>query len=352
MSRANSLAMVAVLIFACWASAAGPTTAPSTQRTPAQINAIVEQAGRTAPAWWNSVALKYPPTLDLNWDAQGPWNPQKNLGQYLWDVINPNPNRWPEGVKLLHHVLTVHKNDPKKLERTMNALARMYVEMLQDYPRGAFWAKKSGDELLLAQCYWKMGSKPMAVQIIGDWEDQTANGAIIRLWGEMGEIDQAIALAEWAAEDGYPDIGYLAAGDVCRAAGRFAEAQQYYEKVLQAPDRKGNLKKNKERARASLQAITLFDSLDLTRIPNGMYKGSSMAYTGPLEVEVTVKNGRIENVRVTRHTEKQFYSSITDTTAQIIRKQSVTGIDTTSGATITSEAIINASAKALAGGMR
>jgi uncharacterized protein with FMN-binding domain len=65
-----------------------------------------------------------------------------------------------------------------------------------------------------------------------------------------------------------------------------------------------------------------------------------------------VKAGRIEDVRVSKHTEKQFYSSIADTTRQIIQKQGVKGIDATASATITSEAIINATAKALANAMK
>ena len=62
---------------------------------------------------------------------------------------------------------------------------------------------------------------------------------------------------------------------------------------------------------------------------------------------MTVAGGRIAAVQVTRHTEKQYYSSITDTCAQIIKKQGAKGVDATSGATITSEAILNASIKAL-----
>ena len=73
---------------------------------------------------------------------------------------------------------------------------------------------------------------------------------------------------------------------------------------------------------------------------------------GPLHVAVVVKSARIESVKVTQHTEKQFYSAITDTTARIIDKQGVKGVDMTSGATITAEAIVNATAKALAGGMK
>jgi uncharacterized protein with FMN-binding domain len=48
--------------------------------------------------------------------------------------------------------------------------------------------------------------------------------------------------------------------------------------------------------------------------------------------------------------EKQFYAALTDTPRQIITTQSILEIDGTSGATITSQAIINATAKALAGG--
>ena len=65
-----------------------------------------------------------------------------------------------------------------------------------------------------------------------------------------------------------------------------------------------------------------------------------------------VAQGRIEDVRVTDHNEKQFYSALTDTTKQIIQKQSVKNIDATSRATITSQAIVNATAKALSGGQR
>jgi len=53
---------------------------------------------------------------------------------------------------------------------------------------------------------------------------------------------------------------------------------------------------------------------------------------------------------VIKHVEKQFYAAITDTTNQIVKKQSVNGIDATSRATITSQAIVNATAKALAKG--
>jgi uncharacterized protein with FMN-binding domain len=83
-----------------------------------------------------------------------------------------------------------------------------------------------------------------------------------------------------------------------------------------------------------------------------VYTADSIAYAGPLYVEVAVKGGRIESVRVTKHQEKQFYSALTDTPSQIVQKQGVKGVDAVTGATMTSEAILNATAKALAEGMR
>jgi uncharacterized protein with FMN-binding domain len=69
-------------------------------------------------------------------------------------------------------------------------------------------------------------------------------------------------------------------------------------------------------------------------------------------VEVSVRGGRIETVRVTEHKEKQYYGALTETPAKIIQKQGVKGVDATTSATITSEAIINATAKALASALK
>ncbi|NLS97778.1 MAG: FMN-binding protein [Planctomycetaceae bacterium] len=57
-------------------------------------------------------------------------------------------------------------------------------------------------------------------------------------------------------------------------------------------------------------------------------------------------------LQVTKHKEKQFYAAITDIPRQIIANQSIEGVDAVTGATVTSRAIVNATAKALAGGNR
>jgi uncharacterized protein with FMN-binding domain len=332
-------------------------------RAPAEVEALIAQAGATPPDWWPTVEVKYPPTLDLTWANPGKqWDAQKNLGQYIWDIINPNPSRWREGVRLLHHVLAINKDHPEKVEKTVEALARMYQNLLQDWARAAFWWRKtiqlggydeSDFATDLGECYWRLGNRDLCVALISKLDtDDTRHGSLIKLWADLGGFDKALKLAEAKAASGEPDSAYLAAGDACRLRGRYAQALDYYRKVVAVPDGPRDIKRNKERAAANLEAIRVFDDLNLARIPDGTYQSSSIAYNGPLHVAVAVKNARITSVKVTKHTEKQFYSAITDTTTRILEKQGVKGVDMTSGATITAEAIVNATAKALASGMK
>lgn len=333
-------------------------------RTRAEVEALIQEVGASQPDWWDSVEPTYPSTLDLDWPLkpEGPWDARKNVGQYIWDVINPNPGRWKEGIKLVNQLMIRQKDDPAKLARSTGALGRMFHDLMEDWARAVFWWRISAryggyvDQISVAHCYWKLGCREMAVGALAFVQsDNTRHGALIKLWADMGDFDKALRLAEQKATAGMPTIAYLAAGDACRLAGRYDQALAYYRKSLAGEDaqgREGDVKKGKERAEASIEAIQFFDTLDVSVIADGTYTGSSIAYAGPLHVEVAVEGGRIQSIRVTNHREKQFYSALTDTPNQIVAKQSVKGVDAVTGATMTSEAIINATAKALAGGMK
>jgi uncharacterized protein with FMN-binding domain len=334
------------------------------KRSREEISALVEQAGRMPPDWFHETKLNYPPGLDLAWPhpPQGPWNNQKNLGQFIWDIVNPNPGRWREGVRLMHQVLVKNQQDPVVRERAMLELARMYHDLLEDYARSAFWYRAVGAEknpqeysqsaVMLAECYWRLGSRETAVELL---EKTPPSFTAVKLWADLGETDKSITMAkEYGGEDA-PDLAFLLAGDACRVAGRYDEALDYYQKALDVPvdnSRPARVERNRSRAKASMEAIRLFDALDLAKIPDGNYRARSMGYEGNIEVEVAVKQGRIADVEITQHREKQFYSAMTDTPQKIIAKQGVRGVDATSAATITSEAIINATAKALAGAQK
>ena len=175
------------------------------------------------------------------------------------------------------------------------------------------------------------------------------------MWAELGDLKKALQIADSNLEGPYGDIACVYAGDACRVAGQHAQAIQYYQRTLKLPaagQAKKRIERNQQRAQANIEGIRLFDTLDLARVPDGVYRAGSLGYEAQVEVEVTMKAGRIDAVRVTNHHEKQFYTAMTETPAKIIAKQSVKGIDATSSATITSEAIINATAKARSKGMK
>ena len=258
----------------------------------------------------------------------------------------------------MHHLLTEHKDNPETRTRVMIALGRMYFNLLEDYPRAAFWWQKAGvargaadDQASgahLAECYWRMGSRAMAVDLLGKLPRTYPS---IKLWADLGETAKALQIADAAGRGGNADIAYLYAGDACRVGGQFPKALQYYQKVLaQEATGKGagHITRNHNRARANIEAIKLFELSDVSRVPDGTYQASSLGYEAQVGVEVVVREGRLQSIRVTQHREKQYYSALTDTPKKLIAKQGVKGVDATSGATITSEAIINATAKALA----
>jgi uncharacterized protein with FMN-binding domain len=324
-------------------------------KTPADVRAIIAKVGPTDPDWLAGTSLNYPKTLDLSWPepAPPPWNNQKNMGQFLWDVINTNATRWREGLKLMDHLKS--KGDSKTKERVIKEMAGMHFRFFQDYARAAYWWEKVGTTMddnasvHLAECYWRLGSKQMALDFLA--KAQALDTDAIKLFGDMGETDRAVELAKRFDDH----EAWLLAGDACRLAGRLPEAKTFYEKVVNTPNngqRADRLKRTQNRAQGSLDALNLYELADVAKVRDGTYKDSSLGYEAQVEVTVTVKSKKIESVKVTQHHEKQYYSSITDVPAQIIAKQGVKGVDATSRATITGEAIINATAKAMAQGAK
>jgi hypothetical protein len=120
----------------------GSTTTVSpggvTERSRSEVLAEIDRLGKTPPDWFESTPLDYPKTLDLSWPMPAPkgWDSSRNVGQFLWDRINPNANKWHEGVRFMHHILSVSK-DTGVQKRAMRSLGSMYHNLLQDHARSA-----------------------------------------------------------------------------------------------------------------------------------------------------------------------------------------------------------------------
>ena len=91
----------------------------------------------------------------------------------------------------------------------------------------------------------------------------------------------------------------------------------------------------KNLAKAAIEAVQGIESLDLKRVPDGTYAGTSLSFAGDLTVSVTVAKRRIADLRVTEHHDQQYYAAMAETPALIIRRQSLRDIDATTGTTST-----------------
>jgi uncharacterized protein with FMN-binding domain len=327
-------------------------------RTKAQADVLIDEAGKSSPEWWGSVELKYPDTLDLSWPDGKPgdsWQPQRQIGAYMVSVISPNPGRWREGIKLLHHVLAVNKDNPAAQKKAIQSLGNAYYNFECDYARAAFWLSRGNEfgRVKLASCYWKLGARSTAESMLRKiGADATRDSEVIRLWSEMGDLKTALALAEKKAQSQWADAAYLAAGDVCRQHGKYDDALKFYQKAVAVKQGGRDIKRNQERAQAAVESVQVFQRLDLSKVADGSYTGSAQGYRGPVEVQVVVKGGRIESCKVTQHKEDMCYGAPTAVPEQIVANQGVKDVDAVTSATITSTAIINATAKAIAAGMR
>lgn len=327
------------------------------EKTEAEVRRIIENLGASEPDWLDTTQMNHPKSLELDWPlkAEGPWNESKNVGQYLWGRVNPNPGRWRSGTKLLYECIRLHEDKPDLLKRDYQAMASKYFELFQDYARAAYWYEKADVRMNvpagihLAECYFKLGSKSMAMNLM---RGKTLHFDAIKLLGEMGEIEEALNVTKVYGKTRLFNEAFLNAGDALRSAGRFDEAIEYYQQILDRNEARNKeyLARYQGRASDSINAIRLFDKADVSKVADGEYTDKAVGYNGDLHVRVTVADGRITKVQVSKHREKQFYAALTDTPKQIIDTQGIRDIDGTSGATITSQAIVNATARALAQG--
>ncbi len=328
-------------------------------RSTAEVNRLIAAAGSSAPEWWDDVELNYPNGMDLTWAKSNEgWKPNKYIGHYITSVLNPNPSKWRGGIKLLTHTLTVNKGNAINLQRSMQALGQAYFNYERDYARAAFWLQKAKPTFLdarvmLAECYWRLGSKPMAMAMLGRLgRDTSREGRMVQLYAAMGDLPRALRTAEAMTGVGLPDVAYLSAAIACRQHGKYAEAAKYYAKVATVTRGGRDLKRNKERAQNGLNAMQALARVDLSKISNGTYTGSSRGYRSDVKVEVKISDGKLEDCKVTSHREDMCFTAPTDIPAAIVANQGFKGVDAVTGATITSDAIINATAEALASGSK
>ena len=139
-------------------------------------------------------------------------------------------------------------------------------------------------------------------------------------------------------------------GDLCAEMGDGKQARTHYARAIglypksKQPYGRHLLARQAAKVKTKLDLLDLAD-LRLSSIPDGTYAGTSLGYTGPLTATVTVRGGRIVGVRV-RHKEKIHQNATEIIPRRIVKTQSL-NVDAITGATVTCQAIVDATFQAL-----
>ena len=261
-------------------SAQAAHDAGSTWRTKEEVLALIEEVGTTPPDWFDATQVDVPDTLELSWPEKAGegWNNTKNVGQFIWDIVNPNEHRWHSGIKMVHQCMAMHADDKQLLNRDMEKLGTMYFTLLQDYTRAAFWYQKIGVQanrpqgVHLAECYWRLGNKDMALEMM---RGKVLPPNSVKLLGDMGEIKDALNVADVYSKTQAASEVFLAAGDALRSANRLDEALKYYQRVLNTDTDRNEEYRQRFRARAkgAIEAIQLFDKAEVASVADGVCMG-------------------------------------------------------------------------------
>jgi uncharacterized protein with FMN-binding domain len=143
----------------------------------------------------------------------------------------------------------------------------------------------------------------------------------------------------------------LAEGDRLLKSGKFDESRTQYKKVLtlfrkaKRNERRRLFTENRV-AHHNLKIFDLLKNVEGAEFRDGDYTGSARGYKGPVEVKVTVKDGKIDGVEIVRTRENRPRNAQKAVPQRIVAAQSVL-VDAVSGATVTSNAIREAAARAL-----
>jgi uncharacterized protein with FMN-binding domain len=144
--------------------------------------------------------------------------------------------------------------------------------------------------------------------------------------------------------DQYGDI-YTQIGDLGKAREHFGEAIRLYPTSDQ-PYGRHLLPRYVAKVKTKLDLLAV-QSLATSRLRDGAYRGRALGYSDKqdLEATVTIRAGRIADVSV-KHEEKIDLNATKIVPQRIIEKQSVQ-VDGVTGATITSQAIVEGTFQAL-----
>ena len=276
--------------------------------------------------------LKIPPDwlaeAKSDYSTATPW---KDARLHIRKLLSEGRNR--EAVKLTYIYHVVQKNgSPDGHEYPMYLFlggepawaVKVYANRLRDKPQGHAF-----DYSALASLYAQYGEHQRALD--------TLNDAMQRLPDPPWRIN-----AEANIHDKLGDA-YAAKGDVEKATEHYREAIRLFPTSNQ-PYGRHLLHRNAAKVQAKLDLLGI-KTLDITQLKDGVYRGTSLGYAKDINATVTLRGGKITDIQL-RHEEKIEQGACKSVPRQIIERQSLQ-VDAVTGATVTVQAIVEATYRAL-----
>ena len=318
--RSTGLSMqeVAVrLVSLCFIAAFTAANCVAAENAKPSLNEALAQL-KVPPDWFDEVKVEY--------DTNQPW---KDARLEVRRLLSLHQNR--EAIKLT--VLYVRKGDiGDGSEYPMYLyMGGEYAWAVQEY-RKRLASRPQGythEYLSLAACYRHFGQYANALELL--------DVALQRLPNPPWRIAQEADICDYR-------------GDLYAEMGNFAQATQQYQKAIalyptsDQPYGRHLLHRRAAKVQTKLDLLTM-TAIESGALRDGTYTGQSLGYVGDVTVAVTIRAGKITDVRV-QHEEKIDQKATTIIPQRIIAQQSLK-VDGITGATVTYDAIIDGALRAI-----
>ncbi len=216
--------------------------------------------------------------------------------------------------------------------------------------------------------YMFLGGEPLwAVIVYREWVARTDHEyppyfgivALSSLYSDYGLYEAAVPVLEQGLNTPPPDPKWTemrqaemhdALGDLYVAWGKIDQAKTHYSEAVRLypqgkpPYGQHLLPRRAKKVQSKLDLLSI-RSLAEARLTDGHYKETSLGYSGDIHLNIEVKAGRIANIDV-KDEEKIDQNACSIIPRRIIEKQSLQ-VDGVSGATVTKDAIIGGTLRAL-----
>ena len=271
------------------------------------------------PEWFKDVALDY-----------GTSKPWKEAWKDVTDLLNEGGPKAKRGIRILYEYAEKkgHRPDGYPFFLMLGGeplwAASIFLEQAKRRPAGF-----TEMYINLASLYLRYGEGRKALDLLHDALQRPPR----RPWDTFHKAKINDKLGD----------AYAATGEKEKAIEHYRTAIELFPK---AELRKGRhlLPRYARKTEAKIELLTR-DALSFARVPDGIHRGNSIGFGGPLNVDVTVKSGRVVDIKV-EHKERIDQGATKIAPRQIIERQKLE-LDAITGATVTVQAVVEATYRAL-----